>query len=350
MAGVNEGAAPLGSEQGSVSVASPIKAAPAKPKFKDPAASSSHVKNRIDTPKRPATTAVLPEPAATDTLAIGNKDYETMLMLEGRFGVFYKRADTEDFCKWATIDGDNFRMSVEATLRGVIRRCLRVHKLESEVNITSRVDYLVPILLNGVCLATYNRLRAVNFAFETEGDRYIAKPKTPNPFEIPKPFAIALQLLGAIEIVSLPKRTVAFPTMSTAEAGRFFLPANTRFRAAEYGQAVEYCKSIGMQFAPVDLSMKCGSAWWLLHGEAVDEAFQLTLPLPESNFTEQDALMHLMFCATANNSFGNSLFTLGELNVGDHGYLLRNPHDDANVNAYFAYSDEPLSQLWKIDG
>jgi hypothetical protein len=350
MAGVNENVAPVESEQGSVSVASPVKAAPVKPKFKDPAASSSHVKNRIDVPKKPATTAVLPELAATDTLAIGNKDYETMLMLENRFGVFYKRTDTENFAKWATLNGNAFRTSVEATLRGVMRRLLRMKHLESETDITARCDHFVPLLLNGVCLAVYHRLRAVNFALATEGDRYIVKSKIPSPFEIPKPFAIALQLLGAIEIVSLTNRTVAYPTISTAEAARTFLPANARFRAYEYGQAVEYCKSIGMQFAPVDISMKCGSAWWLLNGVTDNGLFRLNLNLPESNFTEQDALMHLMFCANANGTFGSTLTTLGELNAGDYGYLLQNPHDDANVNAYFAYSDEPLSQLWKIDG
>lgn len=337
------------SEQGSISVNSPSKTMHSKAKFKAPADKTSKISLSTDKPKRPPTTTELPEQAPTDTMAIGNKDYEMMLMLERRLGTFYKRNKMEDACKWATLNATAFRASLNATLRGVIRRLLLKDHFESETNITARLDFVVPKLVAGICMMTYLRLRTVNFGLEDEGNVYMVKPKTSAPLEIPKPFAIALQQLGAIEIVGLPNRVIAYPALETTDAANFLQVTASRYKPNEYAQAVEYCKSIGMQFAPIDNSSKAGSAWWLFQGHTDDGAFQLTCPLPESNFTEQDALLHLMFCATMDSTFGSQLFTLGELNTGNHGFMLRNPHDEANINSYFAYSDDPLSQLWKIE-
>lgn len=43
-----------------------------------------------------------------------------------------------------------------------------------------------------------------------------------------------------------------------------------------------------------------------------------------------------MFCLNPDRSFGATLFTLGDLNAGTHGYIIRNPHKGMNANSFFA--------------
>jgi hypothetical protein len=167
--------------------------------------------------------------------------------------------------------------------------------------------------------------------------------------EVPLPFAIAISQLGAVEINSMPERTIALPAISVAEAAHFMIPQNQCFKAFDYAQAVKFAKSLGIEFSTVDLNMKTGSAWWLLRGEITEEVFYLSLPLPESNFNEDNAILHSMFCLNPDRSFGTTLFTLGELDAGTYGYILRNPHKGMNANSFFALCSGPLSTMWKIE-
>jgi hypothetical protein len=173
------------------------------------------------------------------------------------------------------------------------------------------------------------------------------KPKVSLALEVPLPFAIAISQLGAVEINSMPRRTIAVPAISVVEAAHFMIPRDQRFKAADYAHAVKFAKSLGIDFSTVDLNMKAGSAWWLLRGEITEEVFQLSLPLPESNFTEDDAILHSMFCMNPDRSFGTTLFSLGELNAGTYGSILRNPHKGMNANSFFALCSGPLSTMWK---
>jgi hypothetical protein len=337
---------PLESGEGSKSFASSARFSASK----TPAAKTSSTKPKTEAPSRPYTTTELPEQAASDTLAIGNKEYELMIRSERRFGVFYERDYTENPFKWATLNCEQLRISATATLSGVFRRLLLLDDFEADENILTRTNRMVRILVRGICLATYYKIRAVNYAFNDEGHRYMFKPKIPNPLEIPKPFALAIQMLGAVEIHSMTRRTIAVPGLTTADAATACLATGEQLIPALYAQAVEYAKKKGLQFATVNFDVKYGSAWWLLNCPRESQIPELQVRLPESNFTESDALMHLMFCALADGSFGSPLFTLGELNNADYGTIVRNPHAEANVSSFFAFSDEPLSNMWKIDG
>ncbi|KAK1614176.1 hypothetical protein QYE76_019693 [Lolium multiflorum] len=93
----------------------------------------------------------------------------------------------------------------------------------------------------------------------------------------------------------------------------------------------------------VNLDMKMGSAWWLLHGKITEEVFYLSLPLSEFNFSEGNVILHSMFCLNPDRSFGTTLFTLVDLNAGS------NPHEGMNANALFGLCSGPLSTMWKIE-
>jgi hypothetical protein len=55
--------------------------------------------------------------------------------------------------------------------------------------------------------------------------------------------------------------------------------------------------------------MKMGSAWWLLHGKITEEV----LPLPESNFSQGNAILHSVVCLNLDRSFATTHFTIGYL-------------------------------------
>jgi hypothetical protein len=59
--------------------------------------------------------------------------------------------------------------------------------------------------------------------------------------------------------------------------------------------------------------MKMGSAWWLLHGKITEEVFHLSLPLPESNFSQGNAILHSVVCLNPDRSFATTHFTIGYL-------------------------------------
>ncbi|KAA8548732.1 hypothetical protein F0562_000416 [Nyssa sinensis] len=65
------------------------------------------------------------------------------------------------------------------------------------------------------------------------------------------------------------------PTMAANDASLFGLPADSAWSVAVHAQAVDYTKSLGMQFSTVDLGMKQGSAWWLYDEEYVDDVYYL---------------------------------------------------------------------------
>ncbi|UFK61916.1 coat protein 2 [Silvergrass cryptic virus 1] len=307
---------------------------------------SSKINTQTEVPRAPKAVSEFELRAPTEPLALGNKHYETMHLLEGRYGIFYARDKAENPLTWFELNANNFRTSVAATLRSALFRLMVNKGYEDDDDIERRLNRVVPVLIRGVCLMTYLKIRAVNLAISTAGDRYILKPKVPEPFEVPLPFAIAISQLGAFEINSLAERKIAIPGLSDADATARLLDG--RFTAAEYAHATEFAKSLGIQFSAVDLDVKLGSAWWMFRATPVDEVFTLICPLPESNFTETNSLIYLMFCVNQDGSFGTQLFALGDYAATDYGSMLRNPHDGANVNAFFAFSDDPLTALAKL--
>ena len=78
--------------------------------------------------------------------------------------------------------------------------------------------------------------------------------------------------------------------------------------------------------------------------------FSLRCVLPESNYTDEDAIVHSMFCLDEQLRFGSELFRLydGGVAQGEYGSMLRNPQAGMNVNSFLAFSDEPLNSMWKI--
>lgn len=104
------------------------------------------------------------------------------------------------------------------------------------------------------------------------------------------------------------------------------------------------------EFATVDVveGPKAGTAWWLLRGAVNGGRFSMRCVLPESNYTEEDALLLSMFCLDEQLELGASLVQLDGVAQGDYGSMLRNPHAGINVNTFLALSDEPLRSMWKI--
>jgi hypothetical protein len=208
-----------------------------------------------------------------------------------------------------------------------------------------------------MCLATFLKIRAINLLMPHRDDRYHAKPRgIPEPFEIPLPFAAAVSRLGAVEVRSLTRRMVAAPAVPADAAASFLLDPGRSFDVHAYARATAFARSLGVQFTPVDVvggaAPRAGTAWWLLRGSVDADAgvFSLRCVLPESNYTDEDAIVHSMFCLDEQLRFGAELFRLDDGGVaqGEYGSMLRNPHAGMNVNSFLAFSDEPLSSMWKI--
>lgn len=286
---------------------------------------------------------------ATDgeTLPVGNKLYEEMLIREGKLGVWFTGDRASDPYVWAEIVPEVFRRSVRATTAGVLRL------LAGEAGTDdAKIDSAASSITDAVCVMAFLKVRSVNLMVDGHDERYIVRPRVPEPFETPLPFAAAVSRLGAVEVRDLTRRMVAVPAIPADSAASWLLEPGRAWDLDAYARATAFARSLGVQFATVDVvegpKAGTGTAWWLLRGAVNGGRFSMRCVLPESNYTEEDALLHSMFCLDEQLELGASLFQLDGVAQGDYGSVLRNPHAGINVNTFLALSDEPLRSMWKI--
>ncbi|KAJ1282549.1 hypothetical protein BS78_03G061000 [Paspalum vaginatum] len=192
-------------------------------------------------------------------------------------------------------------------------------------------------------------MRAVNMNYTGLGVGFLHMPAVPGVLEIPKPFAIAVQRLGAVGIQDLTVRRIVVPAAAATDSATWLLDSKTDWSPSAYSRAVGYARSLGMQFSAVDTRVKAGSSWWLYSGSvsSTNGAYMASMVFPETNYDEENAPLHTMFCCRGDGSIAGSVFQLDAVSEGHFGTMLRRPPPGFHSCTFFGYSDKPLRSLWK---
>nr|QPL17794.1 coat protein [Pistacia cryptic virus] len=282
-----------------------------------------------------------------DEATIGNNELLFTLKEDGQLGIFYDRNVSTRIPTLIEMDANAVYNACVQTLTNVSERLLAIGKHMEPAPIPQTAETIAMQLSQGIMVMIYMKLRLTNYFDPRVMARFYKKPKVPVPFEVPRPYALAISQLGQIKASGLPTEEYFSPISSDTASANFCLPAGALWSPINYCRSVEYAKRIGIQFTTVDLSVKMGSTWWLYRPIQEQDVFALHCPLPEENFTRATACLHSLFCVNAAAGFFNPIFNLNALGDADYGTMLRTPPDRVDLSTYFAIEDAP-EIVWKI--
>lgn len=100
-------------------------------------------------------------------------------------------------------------------------------------------------LTNGCMLLLYSRLRLVNRSYIKTSSTYTMRPPIPANFEVPTPYAVAIQYLGLFRVENLDLELELIPTVSAADADNYCLGTH-QWDYSVYKNAIEFAKSLGI--------------------------------------------------------------------------------------------------------
>lgn len=330
---VNKDAAPAPS---SASVKSPVKPS-----------SSGLGRAKTETPHLPASNYEIPRYTRDTQPVVGNKNYEFSLRMDGRLGHSMDRSKTARPEVNCSLNRANFHEGVLKVLRQILSEMARLKQDLSDAEIQERVESVSLTLAYGVATMAYLKLRAINLFRPNEASKFLTKPKVPDHFEIPTPFAFAISQLGVVEVSSLPRRMICYPTADLADASNHLVGNKRNWSQTAYAEAVRYAKYLGMSFSTVDLDIKVGSSWWLFKPDVTDGLLSIRCPLPEDNYTLAGATVFMLFYHDVGSDPAIDLFNIDSLGNDDYGSFIRNPRDGFNASSYYAISSEGTDEMWK---
>lgn len=302
---------------------------------------------KTETPHLPASNYEIPRYTRDTQPVVGNKNYELSLRLDGRLGFCMDRSRTARPEVNCSINRANFHDGAFEVIRHVLIELSRLKQDLSDTEINLRVDSVALMLAYGVDTMAYLKLRAINLLRPNETSKFLSKPKVPDHFEIPTPFAFAISQLGVVEVSSLSKRMICYPTADLADAQQHLCVHKRNWSQTAYAEAVRYAKHLGMDFSTVDLDVKVGSSWWLFKPDLTDGLLSIRCPLPEDNYTLAGATVFMLFYHDVGSDPALTLFNLVSLDDADFGSFIRNPRDGFNASAYYAISKEGSDEMWK---
>nr|UHA47118.1 hypothetical protein [Raphanus sativus cryptic virus 2] len=324
-----------------------------------PAPSSSSVKSPIkpvssgvgraktETPHLPASNYEIPRYTRDTQPVVGNKNYEFSLRMDGRLGFAMDRSRTAFPEVNCSLNRNHFHDGIRKVLVQILSEMARLKQDLSDADIVDRVNSVALILAYGVGTMAYLKLRAINLLRPNEASKFLTKPKVPDHFEIPTPFAFAISQLGVVEVSSLSRRMICYPTADLADASSHLCENKRFWSQTAYAEAVRYAKYLGMSFSTVDLDIKVGSSWWLFKPDLTDGLLSLRCPLPEDNYTLAGATVYMLFYHDVGSDPAIDLFDVTALGTNDYGSFIRNPRDGFNATAYYAISSEGSDEMWK---
>jgi len=322
----------------SVSVTSPVKTTITPPHDTDVKSSvGTFFRMKSEKPTEPPNAEPAFAQADTTDVSVGNPRYTAELMDEGRLGLFLPRPAALRTPIPVTLNVDHHWTGIYHTLESAIRRLIRSKTEMADNEIAERSQSLAAILADGCCLITYMKLRALLFIeFPSRYNSIsLKRPKAFKDLPIPTPFAFAIQQLGAVNAADLATEHRFVPVFPTT-GHRFGIPRNREWNSNAYAEAVEYARSLGLQFALVDLNKKSGTAWWLLKQYFSEDCFELQCLIPETNFTIAMALTHSLYLEGDVPNPINEIFDLTPLGTSVYGHIMRDPHCGINVSTFEA--------------
>lgn len=276
----------------------------------------------------------------------GNRQYDFMMRSQGHYGHFLPFDRKACSVTPITLDANSICLGIRSVLRTALIRALPLKGYTNPTEIETQATNIAITLSTGCMMMFYCRLRAINKSFFETSSTFILKPHVPDSFEIPTPYAIAFQNLGLFRAENLVREIELIPTVSAAEAEQYCL-GTSRWSPPAYQTAMELAKSVGISFQRIDLTVKYGSAWWLLNSVQDDGNYSLNCCLPESNYTKEDAVIRALWCVTDTGNFHVDIADLSALTL-ERGTFLRNPPPDIAVTCFYGMMEAP-APVWDIN-
>ncbi|KAK3034357.1 hypothetical protein RJ639_032255 [Escallonia herrerae] len=243
---------------------------------------SHRVTSKTEAPTEPKLIFRAFEGDEDDPDALGNRELELSYKREHRLGIFFERSAMKPTPLYLEMQSIGYRDGINRTLYGALLRSQR---------------------MKGYTEAADSEVRARD---------------------------VAAQLTIGCTVVTY---------MKLPDAANFGLPQGSKWSAPLYAQAVEYAKSLGLQFTTVDLNGKLGSSWWLYKQNVEEDFFSLDCIIPEDNYTPETAVLHTLWCINEESGFDNEFVDLSPLGTHVYGSMLRNPHAGINLDTYFAIGE-----------
>ncbi|KAJ1422759.1 hypothetical protein SESBI_12805 [Sesbania bispinosa] len=179
-------------ENTSVSVSSPSKVA------SNLATSNRSLKSSTGLPPAisPNFTSVVDE-----TQAIGNRRYESMMTQLNYFGHFMPRSRKAIASTLVTMLRATMCDAIQSVLNCLLERLLPKTGHRQQTKIVLLADSTATTLTHGCMLMVY-RIRSLHRSYPTTYSNFMIRPGVPEPFDIPVPYALAIQSLGLFRVSS----------------------------------------------------------------------------------------------------------------------------------------------------
>ncbi|DAZ87289.1 TPA_asm: coat protein [Arceuthobium sichuanense virus 5] len=345
---LSENPAPLETESGTAKEGSKQDESPAVKIPSVDASKTSNVKSRkTEIPTQQAHDPKVYETSRTDEAAIGNPKMIYALKREGMLGVFYDRVNTVRTPTLIPLLHSNYYESIESTMYNILYRALLKKMYLNLTEVDDTASRVAKVLTTGIMIATYLKLRNVNYFDSRCTDRFQQVPKVPAPLEVPRPYALAISQLGRFKSSGAVEEGYYSPTISV-DAPTFLIMQGSFWSSSIYTQAMEFAKNLGLKFSTPDLGVKMGSSWWLYKPVQEQNHFRLSCLIPEENFTVTTAVLRTLFCSNGTGGVLSELFDLASLGAVDYGSMLRNPPAGVDQSTYNAIDEEP-SEMFRFD-
>jgi len=263
----------------------------------------------------------------------GNQKFDFMMREAGYYGHFLPMDKCAANYTPVTLDCSAIRDGIHNVLSTALETLCykRGDIIQSEIRTLAKET--ATTLMIGTMLAFYSRLRVVNKGNWDTHKLFIRRPYEIDHFEVPTPYALAIQHLGIFKVENMTHELELIPVVSEAEAKKFCIGANT-WSPPAYQTAVDFAKRLGISFMKTDLTVKLGTAWWLLKSKDDGEDYQLEACIPESNYTPEDAVIRALWCVNSAGTFHVDIADLSELTM-ERGSFLRSPPNDIALTCFY---------------
>jgi len=208
--------------------------------------------------------------------------------------------------RYYPINLDVFKDSITELMTAYLTIKMSEHDKFSTANITSEVEYIVPLVRDACCTALYARLNPISIHNKD--------------LELPLPLADAIQNFGPFNPSGIPENYYCLPVF----------PENTQNEAraavgwcrTDYDATILIMKELGIPFKSVDdTSVKTGTAWWCYRLKKIGNSFDFVCLYPPINYSDHSAILASMFIAM--NTAGTEARNLTAIVEGDQEWPTR---------------------------
>lgn len=186
-----------------------------------------------------------------------------------------------------------FHTAIEAVMLASLKRRYSTKGAMRHADIVAETTKIASLTADVCMSALYHKLRTLHKSFGVYPARYTTSPTYTKDIELPLPFAIAIQEIGAFETHSLEDHLLIVPTYpeNTKNEGR----KADEFQAYKYQNYLPRIKEHGIPCKSINPHLKNGTAWWTYKATTVHKKNNLECILPPSHYSDLSAQLRAVF-------------------------------------------------------